>query len=444
MILSAALGPTKLTIRVGVSHDAARDVLGIGLVLHQTDRPGRNGPVVAEIAETHEGVRRDFERFAVLRALEVARDRGVRHVKVRADSPARRRLKKDHRAGVEADERTLHGRILLLARTFTEVKFAWQSPRKNQAAHALARKAVHQHVAPEGWARQEPEDDGSRSSEDDDDLAVSVAPTIAGEVDRYVRTGDTDPYFAAWTGSFLERAKRAHEDLRSGLVREVLRRSEGRTSSLLPTALELVPFTRRKVEPMVRGLFSRAEQSVVLGALEHSVVFLTRENIDTVLTGGSVDATAWRLANIYLGSLGCAALGEEAEGLVGLSEDRTCYVSGDYFLEEDSFADFIVHECAHVFHNCKRRTIGLPETRSREWLLEIEFRKRETFAYSCEAYSKVLERAGSARQRRDLAAEYAQVARIADDRVDAAEVASIVQEAAASRKGWKVILSRCE
>lgn len=30
--------------------------------------------------------------------------------------------------------------------------------------------------------------------------------------------------------------------------------------------------------------------------------------------------------------------------------------------EEDEFADFVVHEAAHVFHNTKRRTLGLPET----------------------------------------------------------------------------------
>ena len=39
----------------------------------------------------------------------------------------------------------------------------------------------------------------------------------------------------------------------------------------------------------------------------------------------------------------------------------------------------------------ERRTVGLPETRQREWLLDIDFRKRETFAYACEAYSRILE-----------------------------------------------------
>jgi hypothetical protein len=128
---------------------------------------------------------------------------------------------------------------------------------------------------------------------------------------------------------------------------------------------------------------------------------------------------------------------------VGLSEATSCYVSAEYFTENAPFADFIVHEAAHIFHNCKRRTVGLPETRWREWLLDIEFRKRETFAYSCEAYSRVLEQASTASERRQLAADFGATVRISDERVDAAEVAEIIREAAAARNGWKVILGRC-
>jgi hypothetical protein len=142
-------------------------------------------------------------------------------------------------------------------------------------------------------------------------------------------------------------------------------------------------------------------------------------------------------------SLGANVLGEDAPSIVGMSQDRTCYVSPAYFAEDDPFADFIVHEVAHIFHNCKRRTIGLPETRRKEWLLDIEFCKRETFAYSCEAYARVLTRAKNAADRRSLAADYGSVARISAERVDPAEVAEILGEAAAARNGWKVILARC-
>ena len=69
--------------------------------------------------------------------------------------------------------------------------------------------------------------------------------------------------------------------------------------------------------------------------------------------------------------------------IVGLSEETTCYVCANYSREENRFDDFVVHEVAHIFHNGKRETIGLPEIRGREWLLEIDYAKRETFAYAC-------------------------------------------------------------
>ena len=51
------------------------------------------------------------------------------------------------------------------------------------------------------------------------------------------------------------------------------------------------------------------------------------------------------------------------------------------------------------------RSRPLPETRRREWLLDIAFSKRETFAYACETYSRIIELAGSPAARRELLAE---------------------------------------
>jgi hypothetical protein len=155
------------------------------------------------------------------------------------------------------------------------------------------------------------------------------------------------------------------------------------------------------------------------------------------------DRSAWDLANLYLLSVGAKLLGKKGARIVGLSEETTCYVSPEYFAEDEPFADFIVHEAAHIFHNCKRRTIGLRETRRKEWLLDIAFGQRETFAYSCEAYARIAPRAKSPAERRALAAEYGSKRRISEESVDPAAVASIVAEAASARNVWKVILARC-
>jgi hypothetical protein len=240
----------------------------------------------------------------------------------------------------------------------------------------------------------------------------------------------------------MERANRAHEDLRGALVWAVRRRAEGLTHAPVPES-NTVLLTRAKVEPMVRGLFPRAEQDAVLATIEQSVVFVTSANIEPILLKRDFDSSAWTLANLYLASLGAELLGEDMPHLVGLSEETTCYVSAEYFAEDDPFADFIVHEAAHIFHNCKRATIGLRETRRKVWLLDIEYRKREMFAYSCEAYARVLQRGKNPGERRALAEEYGHAVRISEERAEATEVASIVREAAAARNGWKVILSRC-
>ena len=95
------------------------------------------------------------------------------------------------------------------------------------------------------------------------------------------------------------------------------------------------------------------------------------------------------------------------------------------------------------FLSCKRRTIGLRETRTKERLLDIEYGQRETFAYSCKAYACVVARAKSPAERKALPADYGSKVRISEERVDPAEVASIVAEAASARNGWKVLLARC-
>ena len=271
---------------------------------------------------------------------------------------------------------------------------------------------------------------------------TEVQPIIAEEVERYLLTGDSDPLSSAWSGSFFERANRAHDDLRGALVRAVRCRATGLVHEPLPE-IDSVALTRAKVEPMVRGLFPRAEQDAVLAALGQSVVFITCVNIERLIHECAFDNSAWTLANLYLASLGAELLGRELPHLVGLSEGISCYVSPEYFTEDDPFADFIVHETAHMFHNCKRVTLGLRVTRTKEWLLDLEYRKRETFAYACEAYARLLERGKSPAERLALAEAYGREVRISDERVTAGEVAGIIREAAAARNGWKVILARC-
>lgn len=218
-------------------------------------------------------------------------------------------------------------------------------------------------------------------------------PRINDEIERYLRTGESDPCYGAWGDGFMERASRAHNDLRGALICEVKRLAKGLSHAPILES-DIAPLTRSKVEPMVRGLFPQDEQEAVLTRLERSVVFISTANFERVLIEEPFDHSAWMLANLYLASLGAELLADYVPSLVGMSVETTCFVSAEYFAQNDPFADFIVHEAAHIFHNCKRATLGLHESRKGVWLLDVEYHNRETFAYACEAYSRVLERAG--------------------------------------------------
>lgn len=264
------------------------------------------------------------------------------------------------------------------------------------------------------------------------------------EIKRYLRTGEHDHDFAGWPGrdslSRLTAGKQAMED---ALVAEVRRLEVGQSPPSLPTGFDTATFARRKVTPMVTGLFPAKERETILELLEGSLVFLTHDNIEQVLREECWLRSAWDLANLYLGSIGSKCLNGKPSYLVGLSQETTCYVSTDYFSDDDPFADFVVHEAAHVFHNWKRERVGLPHTRYQEWLLPIGFAKREEFAYACEAYSRILERAQSPAERRRLHAEYAESWVPSTDRVDQGELVDILAEAVNARNGWKRILKRC-
>jgi hypothetical protein len=263
-------------------------------------------------------------------------------------------------------------------------------------------------------------------------------------IERYLRTGDHDVLHRAWPGDhLLERAKLGDGELRRALVEEVNRRARGVETAEALRDVDTEALLHRKVEPMVRGLFPRREQDLVLPVLLRSVLFLTPQNIESVLLGCAWPRTAWDLANLYLGSLGAQLLSDEALEIVGLSEETCCFVSSRYFDEQDPFTDFVVHEVAHVFHNCKRGSVGLHQTRRREWLLDIDYARRETFAYACEAYSWIVEHARGKADRLRLAEEYQDTYIVPDKRVDQSESGAIVREAAEGRNGWKVILARC-
>jgi len=264
------------------------------------------------------------------------------------------------------------------------------------------------------------------------------------EIKHFLETGDNDPYYSCWPGSgIIECAQEGDRVLLAELVAEVKRRAGTRRPPSLPRKFNPRRFALGQVTPMVEGLFPAKERTIILDLLGQSLVFLTPDNIDEVLGGESFLHSAWLLANIYLGSLELKGLDGKVSWIVGVSEETACHISTAYFEVEDPFADYVVHEAAHVFHNWKREMAGLPHTRTREWLLQIDFVKRETFAYACEAYSRIREQAKNPAERKQLHTDYADRWVPSPDGVDQDELVDILAEAVAARNGWKRILARC-
>lgn len=269
--------------------------------------------------------------------------------------------------------------------------------------------------------------------------------STASAVAHYLQTGDHDADFRNWPGTnFFDSARNADSTLREALIAAVRSREVKQDDRPSLQLGDVVSVTRSKVAPMVTGLFPLAERPAIMAALETSVVFLTPDNIETVLRSCSWLHTTWSLANMYLMSFGAEPLSSEARAIVGLSQETTCYLSVDYLdsQEQDPFADYLVHEAAHVFHNCKRQTVGLPETRSREFLLTIDYAKRETFAYACEAYSRILTLGNTTAKRLAVLEEHAKQS-VPDSSVDQNEYLDILRDAVSARNGWKRILARC-
>jgi hypothetical protein len=170
--------------------------------------------------------------------------------------------------------------------------------------------------------------------------------------------------------------------------------------------------------------------------LAQSVVFLTAENIVVILCDARWLHTAWDIANLYLTSVGAGVLGPDAERIVGLSEETTCWVSG-----------ILRAEGAVRRHRRARGGAHLPQLQTahdraaRDAPQGVAASDRvpeaETFAYGCEAYARILDLGAGPADRRALLHELSRGQLPAAERVDGDEYLDILREAVEARNGWR-------
>lgn len=129
------------TLITDASFNHTTGVTGIGIAIHETDRPRRNGVLIDQISEAYTGILDGRgEQLAIYRALEISLQRGFTVVRIRTDAKCvRKPLKRDLKEGTGFDRLDFHGAILRMTRQFESVTFSVKQRRKNQMAHGLAR-----------------------------------------------------------------------------------------------------------------------------------------------------------------------------------------------------------------------------------------------------------------------------------------------------------------
>ena len=129
------------TLTVDASYDEASRVSGLGIVVQARTGSSGRGPIIDRIAEAQVGLPHGLgEIFAVLRALETARDRGFTRIRIRSDyNSMRRKLRECFRSGAAGDD-DIQQKVLNLAYRFEWIDFGYVPRRKNQIAHLLARR----------------------------------------------------------------------------------------------------------------------------------------------------------------------------------------------------------------------------------------------------------------------------------------------------------------
>lgn len=272
------------------------------------------------------------------------------------------------------------------------------------------------------------------------------ADPLRRQIRAYVASGDNDAMdWRLWPGNHvLERMQAHRQALIEALLAEVQRRT-GRVVLPPEPTVDWPTHVRSRLEPMVRGLLPTRAQDAALAKLVPGVKLVTPGTVDPVLRGIGCLSIAWDVANLYLDAVGAKPLDRDGWAPLGLASGHECYVSVHYVTKSGRFDDFVVHEAAHMLNDFKLRDVGLPQPRRREWLLEVWYRHRELFAYSCEAWSRVVALATTPRDRRALVEEISRAGPFPnDDTVERAEFVDVLREAAAARNGWKRILARCQ
>ena len=271
--------------------------------------------------------------------------------------------------------------------------------------------------------------------------AARGAGLEAAPVEHFLSSGEK-----IWEGSGSGQFTRAQfqENMAyAGAVKSALRLLFNSLAELLPETVRASPLIPaevigNRIKPMITGLLPRVWQEVALREIVAHLFVLnfpgTQAALDAELSTSDLNG-AWRVLWLMFEDYGLKpeAVAVDCEGMAS----DYAHVRWSAFEGKDPFSDVVVHEAAHMLHYLKPAHFDLAVRRGQERFVDVEFRHRELFAYSCEAYSRVVARGGR-KNRMAFAETLLQGASSFPD-AELEASAPLVLRAAQSRNGWRVI-----
>jgi hypothetical protein len=108
--------------------------------------------------------------------------------------------------------------------------------------------------------------------------------SLRDEIARYLQTGESDMLHLSWPGdSIIARGRNGNQAIRNALIAEVIKRTPHLEIPEQLVNLNVAALAEEKIAPMVRGLFPADDQAVLMEMFSRSIVFLTPDNIASVI-----------------------------------------------------------------------------------------------------------------------------------------------------------------
>lgn len=279
----------------------------------------------------------------------------------------------------------------------------------------------------------------------DVEIFISGRKGFKRRLRKFFKTGEADNNFDHGYQHYVK-VENIYRSLLDCILTSIEQRYGELSGQVIPGSEYVGQFDLKVTDllsPMVKALFKPEHQDTVLHHLLKSVVILHRGNIHDEIKQMGFLGEAVDILAVYVNSFCTGEYRKPVPFLKNIAGKNTglkCFVSYHYLDDFAGVDDYIVHECAHFFHNIKYKYIGIERRNDEERLVEIAFHNRELFAYSVEFYTKIKYLIGQGCSKDRLLSWLDDIS----INEDADQAKSLVKQALNKKNGWKWILRECK